>query len=135
MGSSGKNKGGKGSRGMAQFKAQMTDGRMRVCIHCGCMEPFQLLSEEGCFRTSRKRCAFTNVDCDGRGLGIGYLVKKDDDPDPDGWLLGGATAGSIYESGKGGKGSSGSIYEIDDNTKVKCTKAKYKIDGDCWTPL
>jgi len=57
-----------------------------------------------------------------RGLGIG-------------WLLGGATAGSIYESGKGGKGSSGLIYEIDDNTKVNCTKAKYKIDGDCWTPL
>jgi len=55
------------------------------------------------------------------------------------------SSSSIYESGKGGKGSSGknkggkgssgSIYEIDEHTKVQCTKAEYKIEGDCWTRL
>jgi len=55
------------------------------------------------------------------------------------------SSGSIYESGKGGKGSSdknkggkgssGSIYEIAEHTKVQCTKAEYRIKGDCWTRL
>ena len=46
-------------------------------------------------------------------------------------------AGHVASASGGGKnnGGKGSIYEIDEHTKVQCTKATYKIEGDCWTLL
>jgi len=69
---------------LAQAQAQLRmviNGRMQVCVRCGCMEPFRLLSEEACFRASSQKCVFTDRTCDGSGLSIGIYDEDDDNPE------------------------------------------------------
>ena len=43
------------------------------------------------------------------------------------------TAGQQAAAGQQAGSSGRSVYEIDDRTKVQCTRAVPKIHGDCWT--
>jgi len=60
---------------LAQAQARprkMKISRVRVCKNCGCMEPFQLMSNECCLKNSGNKCEFKDATCD------------DDDPNDDG---------------------------------------------------